>query len=262
MRICCAVLLLFVGCARRPALVTPPPTEVAAAHARPVPAQLQARFHFKVRSARLDLAGSTGGGLIVDRPGRGNLAIFGPLGAPLLTVQTDGVGLAVLTRQDRRHLLAEDAEEVLREVTGGVAGLDEILGLLVGVLPLEGSAVQSQRRVEQGGVQVSLAGPNDTAVVALLDPATATLSSLQARDAAGEVVLTAVYAPFAALDDDGPLMPTEVSLTVPSLDLELNLRFKSWRALDEVPAVFALNPPPGFTTEPLMDALLSLPPRP
>lgn len=251
------VALFVLGCTR--SLPAPPAARPASvldqARARPVPSPLQARFSFKIRSEALDLAGSTGGALIVDRPGHGHLAVLGPLGGPMLTVQTDGLGLAVAIPKDRRHLVALDAEQVLRETTGGIAGLDDLIGLMVGDLPLDAATVLSEQLQEGGDLAVVLEGPKGTSLLAVLDDLQATPVSLEARDADGKVVLTAAYEPFAPREGDGALLPTRVQLAVPLLELDLDVRYKSWATPDPVPDVFGLAAPDGFTTGLLEDAV-------
>lgn len=74
---------------------------------------------------------STGCALIVDRPGRGHLAVFGPFGATLLTAQTDGAGLAVALPREGRFLQGDLAGQLDR-LTRGRVTVDDLLGVLVG----------------------------------------------------------------------------------------------------------------------------------
>ncbi len=55
---------------------------------------------------------STGCALIVDRPGRGHLAVFGPFGATLLTAQTDGEGIAVTLPREGKFLHGDLSAEL------------------------------------------------------------------------------------------------------------------------------------------------------
>jgi outer membrane biogenesis lipoprotein LolB len=250
-------LLFVIGCSR--SLPAPPvesrATVLEAARARPIPERLTGRFSFKVRSEVLDLAGSTGGAIVLDRPGRGHLAVLGPLGGPLMTVQTDGLGVAVALMRDRRHLVAVDAEQVLRETTGGVAGIDDLLGLMAGDVPLDDAEIREQQTLEGGDLRVVLSGPQGTSLVAVLDDATATPISLEALDAQGKVVLTAAYEAFEPQGEGGPLLPTRVAMNVPLLELDLDVRYKTWTQPETVPEVFGLDTPEGFSSELLEHAV-------
>lgn len=77
---------------------------------------------------------STGCALIVDRPGRGHLAVFGPFGATLLTAQTDGEGLAVTLPREGLFLQGDLAGELDR-LTRGRFEVDDLIGALVGDPP-------------------------------------------------------------------------------------------------------------------------------
>ncbi|MBT3222318.1 MAG: DUF4292 domain-containing protein [Proteobacteria bacterium] len=251
------VFLIVVGCASRgvkPAANVAPESVLEMARARPVPATLQSRFNIKIRSKLLEVAGSTGGGLFTDRPGKGYLAILGPLGSPLLTVASDGQGLAATIPKNERYLVAEDAEAVLQEATGGVAGMDDVLALLVGDLPFDEAKVKSKKRLGDGLVLITFAGPSKTTVEAVLDGATGTPRQIVALGPKGQPVLTATYEPFA--DRDGNLMPTQVEMLVPDLDLKVELKYKTWKVLEEAPDVFVLQAPDGYETESLEDSVL------
>jgi hypothetical protein len=219
------------------------------ARSRPVPDILQARFHIKLRSKVLDLAGSTGGGLVVERPGRGYLAILGPLGSPLLTAASDGQAMGVMVAKDKRYLIAADAEEVLTKTTSGVAGIDDVLALLVGDLPFDKAAIDSTEAVESTGRQVVFLGPSSTRVEAIIDGTTATPRELSAFDDKGELVLKAEYGEFEVFEES--LMPTSVEIYVPEVELTIGLRYKGWSAPDTAPDVFTIAPPEGMAEESL-----------
>ena len=251
------VFMVVAGCASRgvkPTENVAPEGVLEMARARPVPTTLQARYNIKIRSKLLDVAGSTGGGLVTDRPGKGYLAILGPLGSPLLTVASDGEGLAATIPKNERHLVAADAEAVLQEATGGVAGMDDVLALLVGDLPFDEAKVKSKKRLPDGLVQITFAGPSKTTVEVVLNGADGTPRQIRALGPKGQPVLTANYEPFA--DRDGHLMPTVVELVVPDLDLTVDLRYKTWKVLEEAPDVFVLQAPEGYDTESLEEAVM------
>ena len=249
------VFLVGFGCGPRPQPAPAAPQRddlVDMARARPVPDTLQARFHISLRSKQLDLAGSTGGGLVVERPGKGYLAILGPLGSPLLTTTSDGSAMGVMIAKDKRYLIAQDAEAVLSKTTSGAAGMDDVLALLVGDLPFDASTIASKRT----GSTITFNGPSGSTVDVTLREADATLQSLHAYDDHKELVLQAEYSDYQEVD--GYLMPKELSLAVPDLDLTVDLRFKSWAFPEQAPDVFLVEAPEGMTQDSLNDVVNGL----
>lgn len=252
------LLSLVLGCtrARQPtAVADSTATPLEQSLARPVPNRVQGRFSFTVEAEASGFAASTGGVVILDRPGRGHLAILGPLGGPLATLQTDGTGAAVAIARDRRHYVAADADRVLREATHGLVGLDELLGLFVGDVPVEGLKLRSQQPRAAGPYEVVFDGPEGTALALGLDPILATPVSLVGSDAAGGVLLDLRYEPFAPMIAGGPLVPTDFALALPTLGVHLDVRMKSWTVPEPMPDVFGLEVPEGFTSSPLEDTV-------
>lgn len=223
---------------------------VEQARARPTPDPVRARLHVALDSGTLDVAGGTGAVLITDRPGRGHLAILGPLGGPMATLTSDGVGLAVALPRDRRLLSSPEADAILREATEGLLGLDDLVGLLLGDLPFDQGEVKRQTLLEGGLVEALLEGPDGTRLVVVLEPRFATPVSATVYERTGRELLAATFEPFEP-QPDGTVLPTRVGLVVAALALELDLRFKSWELLTEVPPVFDLTPPEGWSVEPL-----------
>jgi hypothetical protein len=245
--------LLVLGCARG---VPAPAVDASAsivdqALARPSPQRVQARVGLKVSSPMLGLAGSTGGAILLDRPGRGHLAVLGPLGGPLATLQTDGVGVAIATTQDRQHRVAAQADQVLRETTGGLLGLDALLGLLVGQVPLDPARAQAPRELEDGDLEVTVLGPGESRAAVTLVRSTATPRAVVVSGSGGRVLASAVYGPFEPHPETGNLLPTEVELALPDLELTLTVRYRSWSFPEALPEVFGLAPPAGYASGPL-----------
>lgn len=246
-----ALLLLF-GCAKtmKPEAPTREPEMVLEmARARAIPDPLQGKFTFKIRSKVLDVAGTTNGVILTDRPGKGHVAILGPLGGPLFTLSSDAVGVSVLLPRDKRHLLALDAEEVLEDVAPGLAELDDLFGLFLGDVPVDDARLRDVQKLDEERVLVVLEGPDETLIAVTLRTSVGTPESVIVQRPGGERLLAATFAPYEAVD--GALMPTQVAVEVPKLDLRVDLTYRSWKVLDEVPPVFGLEAPGGFTTESL-----------
>lgn len=248
--------MITPGCKRTPVASLVPSADQALlelATARPVPAALRSRFGFKLQSEAF--SGSTGGALVTDRPGNGHLAVLSPLGGALLTLHTDGQGLAVVDKRNRSHGYVPDAESTLRDATEGLAGLDEVLGLLVGDLPIDGLKVTERSRTPDGDLALGLAGPRQTTVALTLDDPLGTPVALSVTDRDGQVLLTADYGPFEVLDAEAAeptYMPSEVSVAMARFGVSIDVRFKRWHVLTgDVPDVFGLDAPDGFTSFPL-----------
>ena len=231
------------------------------ARSRPLPPTLRSRLNFKLNSAEMN--GSTGGGIIVNRPGNGYLAVLSPLG-PLMTLHTNGTTAVVNLTTDRTQLEAADAESQIRTLTDGLAGVDEVLGLLVGQVPLDGLKMQEQSRTPDGDLQLKMQGPRGVIADLVLDDPTATPVSIDVHEASGEPLLSATYGPFEPLEEGSAvLLPSEVEVSITPLQATLRLRYKRWVNLgDEVPDVFGLEPPEGFTVRVLDLTALPTPDTP
>jgi len=248
--------VLAVGCkpTKTPEVSADPASVLQMARARPVDPAMQARFNIKLRSKMLEIAGSTGGGVVLGRPGRGRLDIFPPIGSgALLTVASDGEGIAVWVAKAKRHMVAESAEEVIRETTNGAAGIDDVLAVLQGDLPFDDAQVKRLEKLADSNVRLTLMGPERTRILADLDPSSGTPKRIEALGKKGEVLMVVNYGAFS--DIDGQLLPDEVDLQIPSLELTVHLNYKAWKRLDKAPEVFTLTPPDGVEVEALEDVV-------
>ena len=258
-----SLLLTLVGCDKSgpPPVAPVEPVEAIAvleqARARPVPSQVRVRFQINVRSEALDVAGSTGGGLVLARPGRGRLDVMGPLGSPLVSIAADGQSLDALLTRKKRHLQAASADQVIQEITKGAAGIDDLLAVLQGDLPFDRAPAKSLERIDDTLVRLTLGGPKGVDVRADLNGLDATPRRIEAYDTEEDRLLLAVdYEDFT--ETEGVLYPEALTLTVPALDLVVTLEFKTWQTLDEVPEVFALKVPESIVTEKIEDVLKDL----
>lgn len=249
-------LVFVLGCGRGlkapPAPVEQPASLLEVARKRPVPEVVAARVSLKVRSKPLKLAGTVGAGLVVERPGRGRLDVVGPFGGTLLTLSSDGEALSVLLVGARRHLVAADAEAVVREVSSGAAGLDDLVSVLVGDIPFDDVEATAVSAAEDGSAMARLEGPRDTELEVHLDQA-GMPTRIDAFDPKGGLLLSAVYEGFEEVD--GGTLPTALTLELPSLELTIDMRYKSWSVLGEAPVDFTVGTPEGFAAESLEDAV-------
>jgi len=257
-----AVAALLMGCPKTDTPVAAkrtPNRVVQAAHDRTVPDALKARFQIKIRSKLLKMAGSTGAGLLLHRPGKMRLDVFAPIGPPLLQMTTDGEGMTALVMRDRKGLVADDAEALIRSATGGAAGMDDLLAIFVGDLPFESAKPKSMKRVE-GGIEVRFEGPKGTRIHVVLGESQGELRRLEAFDAKGSTVLIANVQDYQ--DVEGVLLPMVIGLEVPALELTLDIKYKKWLILHEEPQGFDRSVPDSFETQSLQKVLEELKKQP
>lgn len=230
-----------------------------AAWARAVPSTLQAKVSLNIDAPRQGVKGTARGGLQLHEPGHVRLDLFSPIGTPLLFLAADGQALRLFSTSKGEFLQAEDAEGALRSLTGGAAGLNDVVSVLAGRLPFAGATLRSSSR--EGGVsRLTFASPQGATAEVEVDEATLTTRAVRAMTATGELALTATYGAY--VNVGGALVPEQVSVELPSLDMRLVLTLSSWEALSEVPDSFVLSPPEGIVPQDLLSALAALAPSP
>jgi len=239
---------LLLGCVHTPAPETwSSETEVPE---RLVLNPVRTRFSFTAQSPVLELAIQADGGLAVARPGGGRMDLFGPLGHPTLSVSTDQSALSIQLIGERRHLLAAEAEGVLRDLTRGAVGLEEALGVLLGELP---SADPARTTHTEEGLEVRWMSGADHQVLAVIDPDLGVPTRLEIQDLEGSSALIARYGAFK--EGPGGVLPEDLTLQVPELELEVTVRYRGWQAWEPRPDVFATQAPAGFSSTPLEEAV-------
>jgi hypothetical protein len=132
----------------------------------------------------------------------------------------------------------------LGSATSGSVALDDIISLLLGLVPVEQDMVKD-RLDDEDGVRLAIDGPGDTQFSALVDASNATPKTIRVDSAKGDELVRATYEPFELQGDSW--LPTNLLLEVPSVELTINVRYKSWKALETAPDVFNVEPPKGYT---------------
>lgn len=247
------IALVLVGCKKPTPITTANRLEedllVKQLRSRVVPNPSQAKLSVKMRSKPLGIAAPPlAGGLIVDRPGRAYLAILDPIGSPVLTLTSDGTAAAMTNTRDKEWIHAEDAQMALGSATEQSVALDDVISLLMGLVPVEQDMVKD-RTEEADGVRLDIDGPGQTSFSALVDATNATPKSIRVDNAEGEQLVLATYEPFELQGDSW--MPTNLLLEVPSVELTINVRYKTWKVLETAPDVFNVVPPKGYTVVPM-----------
>jgi len=241
------VIAATVAC-RKPT-VPPPASEQAdglAALREPVADPLRGRFAFRIESEPLGLKGGTGGALIVDRPGRLHFAVLGPLGGALATAQTDGQRASIVFRRDNQHLWADAVDDTVRGWTGGELGVDDVVGLFLGKVPLPASPADLVQATD-GSLSYERSGDDGAgSVLVELEGTPLRPRAVRIVDAAGTEQLAVQYEGFEAFD--AGVLPSAWVLSAPALQLQLDVTLKSVEPLDEAPDVFDTSAPEGFSS--------------
>lgn len=227
---------------------------VADLRKRPLPYALQALFNVKVSGPSLQ--GTTSAGMVLSRPDRFNINVQTPLRTPLLYLASDGRVMHAYTHQDSTFYRGDDALAVLGELSGGAAGVPDLLLLLTGGLPLPDAKVL-EVGVTEGRIHVELAGPQDSRVSAWVDPKTELFRRLEVRS----MVDGALTDPWVtaeipnAMHFQGGWLPEELIIELPTLGWRAELTFHTWDELGVIPDVFVLAPPGGAAQKDLVETL-------
>lgn len=210
-----------------------PAVVLAEAQAEAPAPPVAARFSIDIE--RADGAISASGTAVIAAPDRFRVELRGPIGPPQVIATCDGTSFRAWVAQKNTVYTGEDAEAALRGWTGGSAGVDDVVALLLGRMPSLGEpdlVDVSDRRP-----RVRWTRDDGVSVTALLDPTTAHLYSLAGTDAAGQSWLEARYEP-------GPY-PGRLELHLPALNLDVDATFSEWQRVDPPETAFTLPIPEG-----------------
>ncbi|MGC6513974.1 MAG: hypothetical protein ACON4N_05735, partial [Myxococcota bacterium] len=244
-RLLLMAVLMMSACKKNrplPVVVTSADVDVLSVlTARETPDVLQARFGIKLKSKVLGMAGTTTGGLVVEQPtasdaGRVYFAILTPLGGPVFAITTDGTSLGILNAQDKVYVLGEGTQFIVGEEGTEQVDVDQLAALLLGRVAIQPERVTHRSRMDDDVLHVRATGPGGTLLSADLDVRSAAPRRLALLNDEGETQVQLDYGPFEVVD--GMTLPSEVTLTVPSVELTVDLRYKSFKELDEAPDVF------------------------
>lgn len=225
-RLTLALPLLASACGARPEA---PDLLLDRVRSRPVPPAVQARFSGQLESVPLQTGGTGTGGLRVALPDSLHVEVYDAFGASRGRVDV-GEGQATLALPGRDAVVSgPEAELVLRGVTGGEAGLADVVGLFVGDLPLDHAPLVATGAPSGGRVDVVLDAGGSVKVEATLLVEKAVPTRIVARDRQGSLLAVAAYEGWH--DVDGVLLPRRVGLSFPLLDIDAVLRVHAWEVL-------------------------------
>ena len=238
------LLLLLASCGgkRAPTASWDATSVAAAAWEREVPFALSAGYTISIDAPTLGVSGSTRGGLLVHRPGRFRLEIFSPLGSPMVYIASDGKAVSLYLFSQNTWMGTNKAEETLRELTGGAAGLEDLISVMVGQLPFADADILGAERTDKGALQYIFGTPEGGRAEVELRENDLTTQSLYAFDESGKKVLTADYPDYMRVGKSR--LPEDVSITIPGINLSLELSFDTWDEIGIIPDSFDVPAPP------------------
>jgi hypothetical protein len=172
------------------------------------------------------------------------MAILGPLGNPLVTLASDGVGVAMTNRTDDTFIVQADAEAGLRSLSGGALGLDDMWAVIVADLPVGARPPDAIRR--SGPLVEFDYGVAEGAIVRVIADVRTHLPEalviLRGESELGRIS----WSEF--MPSPGGPMPGKAVIEVHNVALRVDLDFKAWEAMVEVPeGLMSVVPPEGFT---------------
>lgn len=237
------LLLMLLACGDKPGPRAAGDAQSVAeqAWAREVPFALKGGYSVSIDAPRMGISGSTRGGLLVHRPGRFRLEIFSPLGSPLFYAAGDKALSIYLVTEDT-YFHTDDGEALLREVTGGAAGVTDLIALMTGRLPFQSAELidATMNRKEQEAT-FTFAGPEGSRAVVTLDDRLLTNKRIDAYDGDDRLVLHAEYEDYMKVGRSR--LPEEAIIQVPLIEFTMELEFDGWDELGVIPDAFTLEDP-------------------
>ncbi len=223
------------------------------AQERSVPVGVTGQFGFAAELPDSVIPGVLTGKLVVQQPGRFRLDVLPPVGGQVLIGASNGEHLHVLLPLEYEWWGADDVETVLREATADAVGIEDFTELLVGQLPqLDGMEPEVLSEGTVGPI-VRYSGPEGVQVDVELDRAGYLWRTIEARDGEGTVLLRTTSEGVIHTDD--AWYPNKMEITLPTLDIVMKLRYRSWETLPEPGDVFHIPVPEGYTQIDMMAEL-------
>ena len=240
---------------------------VSMARSRVMPQTVQGRF-----SVHIDLGDenyTVPAAVLLDQPDKFRFEVYTPFGTPLYTMASDGDAIHVWSQRSKTFYEGEDASAVLQRLTGGQIGIDDVLGIVTGVLPMVDAEILHVGRTvfEDDGVVIVMLGPDDIRVRAVIDPRHGMVRKLRVDPASAESgyeepktkpLLEVEYE--GQVRNEGGVFPSAIEVGLPQLGWTMSIQSKRWKVLDDAPDAFTLTAPPRSTTKDLRETIESIRP--
>lgn len=223
------------------------------AQERRVPTAVRGSFGFAAELPDSVIPGVLTGNLIVQQPGNFRLDVLPPVGGQVLIGASNGEHLHVLLPLEYEWWGADDVETVLREATADAVGIEDFAELLVGQLPrLDGLEPTILGEGTVGPI-VRYSGPEGVQVDVELDRAGYLWRSIEARDGEGTLLLKTTSVGVIHTDDGW--YPQKMEIGLPTLDIVLKLRYRTWTTVEDPGDVFQVAVPEGYSENDMMARL-------
>lgn len=260
-----AWLMLAMGCAKPRGPMVPvgdPEVVVALARSRPMVDALNGRFSLTLDTGKREVTVPVS--MLLDHPDRFRIEVYSPFGTPLVTSTSNGSALHVWSQRDRVFYAGNEAEAVLKRITGGEVGIEDFLAILTGKLPLPDAEILHIGRMvfEDDGVVIVMLGPDDIRVRAVIDPKTGLVRQLRVdppsddagyTEPTGEPILQVTYS--GQVREGKTIFPQTIDVQMPRIGWAVSLNAKRWAALTEAPEAFDMSAPAGASIKDLRETL-------
>lgn len=265
------VALTLGGCAKNRGPLVPHSVSsdvvVSMARARVMPPTVQGRF-----SVHIDLGDedyTVPAAVLLDQPDRFRFEVYTPFGTPLYTMASDGDAINVWSQRSKTFYTGADASAVLQRLTGGQIGIDDVLGIVTGVLPMVDAEILHVGRTvfDEDGVVIVMLGPDDIRVRAVIDPRHGMVRRLRVDPASAnsgyeepktKPLLEVAYE--GQVRHEGGVFPAAIEVRLPQLGWTMNIESKRWKVLDDAPDAFTLTAPPRSVTKDLRESIEGMQP--
>jgi hypothetical protein len=238
------VFLLLMACATPEPPVVGPWSGLAEQGQR---VDVRARTGVFLKAQRLAMGQRAEGRLAVGKESAMHLEFFDPLGVSLLSWRISEGEMTVRVSRNKTVYRAKDANRVLLETTNGVVNLEGLVQLMMGRFHWLPSEVW-QRVPRDRRARFQYFFPEGPRLVMVMDPLTEHIQALAVHDENNQQLLAVRYQWAEGR------WPREVGLTLPPLELEIQLGFEDWKTFHAGPDRFAFAPPKGFLEKPMEEA--------
>jgi hypothetical protein len=238
----CCFFLFLTACPKAPVDLSPDAV-LQGAQQRAVPFAMRGKF-----SAKFTENGKTypslPGVMILHRPNRFRIAVSAPIGGPIFTSVSDGVGFAVHLHRENQMIFEPEAKNFMSGFIGeGGAALQSLTNVLMGGFSLEGLELIRTEEIESDlGPLFVFSGPFKPVLKIRFYPG-GELARVETFDAAGVLLFSVAHESLVSVD--GLRMPKVTVIENPALEVRLRLKFSDWSELAKIPEVFGLDAPDG-----------------
>lgn len=228
-------LLLLLACPHTPAGRPTDPPVVLARSQTPAPDNAVV-CRFDMNAVTPTVRGPASGTLLVDPPDRFYLEIRPPVGGPLFVATSDGKAVNAWIAGKNVFYTHPDADVGLKAVTGGVVGLQAVVSLLTGRLPMLGNPATLAEG--PGTVDGEWLGPGGTRLKVSMDPGRGRMVRMIGLDSNGTIAVDAEMTP-------GMVYPTDLNVNIPRIGTSVEINFKDWRPIQVLDARYSMIIPAG-----------------